>query len=68
MSKFTPKYWIGDTVMFKTSFNNPTLAEFSGKTGEVIDITTINNGVVYQLKDYEGWFTENCFVGRYEAE
>lgn len=62
------KYEIGDTVMFKCTFH-PTascsLLKLSGKTAVVTDRRDYN-GPVYKLEGYDGYFTEDCFAGRYE--
>ncbi len=64
------KYEVGDTVMFKVSFKNPSCG-LVGREGTTARITGIapsyNNKPHYYLDCEEGTvYPESLFVGRYE--
>lgn len=67
-----PKYEIGDTVMFKVSFKNPTcgLADKAGQTAKITGYTKAysNTPTYYIDNDTTTAYPEYCFSGRYEED
>ena len=64
------KYEVGDTVMFKCSFKNPS-CDLVGREGTTSKVTGLakayNNKPHYYLDgDDTVCYHENCFAGRYE--
>lgn len=65
------KYEVGDQVMFKVSFKNPTcgLADKGGTVATIAGIApSYNNKPHYYLEGEEAVYPESVFSGRYEAE
>ena len=64
------KYEVGDTVLFKHKFTNPSCG-LVGKEGTWAKITGIapsyNNRPHYYLEGSDSVYPENLFVGRYES-
>lgn len=64
------KYEVGDTVLFKHKFTNPSCG-LVGKEGTWAKITGIapsyNNRPHYYLESSDSVYPENLFVGRYES-
>ena len=69
MLDIIPKYEVGDQVIFKASFKNPSCG-LVGKEGTVATIAGVapfyNNRTHYYLKGEEGVFPETLFAGRYK--
>jgi hypothetical protein len=70
MRNITYKYEVGDTVMFKVSFKNPSCG-LVGREGTTAKVTGIapayNNKPHYYLDgDETTVYPETCFAGRYE--
>lgn len=70
MEKINYKYKVGDTVIFKSSFKNPSCG-LVGREGTTAKITGIakayNNKPHYYLDgDDTVCYHENLFAGRYE--
>lgn len=64
------KYEVGDTLMFKSSFKNPS-CDLVGREGTTSKVTGLapayNNKPHYYLDgDDTVCYHENCFAGRYE--
>ncbi len=70
MRNITYKYEVGDTVMFKVSFKNPScgLVGREGKTAKVTGLAkAYNNKPHYYLDgDETTVYPESLFSGRYE--
>lgn len=64
------KYEVGDQVMFKVSFKNPTcgLADKGGTVATIAGIApSYDNKPHYYLEGEEAIYPESVFSGRYEA-
>jgi hypothetical protein len=67
MSIIHYKYIVGDIVMFKVSFRNPTLANKAGQTAKISGLAlAYNNEPHYYLDGEVAIYPESCFAGRYE--
>lgn len=69
-NKVVYKFEVGDTVMFKVSFKNPSsgLVGREGATAKVTGHALAYRGVphYYLDEDESTCYPENCFAGRYE--
>ena len=70
MRNIIHKYEVGDQVMFKVSFKNPTcgLADKGGTVATIAGIApSYDNKPHYYLEGEEAIYPESVFSGRYEA-